>query len=179
MGDRHTLTLPFIYFPELGMNVFGASYIGDQLRGAMLLILFTTVSLSQRQGMIRNMAAGNHMWLSFYGNLVWGIMAITGTYFLKEYGAIGRALAFTIAYVIQLAIFTYPYISRSICPKTLLLSVESFLIWLVIVASFGIGLLDIHPFMKLLSMLLSFTLAGFLFFSTSKKFGKQRMPQIA
>lgn len=125
------ITTPFFIFPELLGALFGKSYIGDiHFTSTTILILITTVFVLFKNGLSRIMIVNNLMWLSFFSNLLWGIVLITTFYITGYKNAIGISLSYTLAYTINILIIIPIYLQKKIIPKTVLLSIESLGVWL-------------------------------------------------
>lgn len=139
--------LTIISFPEILSLLFGHDYAGETLRITAYFIILNTIVISHRQGIARNFAAGNYMWWSFISNLVWASVSIISFFLLIEYGAVGRAMAFSIGFCLNTIFFIPFYVKKNLCPKEFVLSFEPILVWILIfsvliINYFGIGLLE-------------------------------------
>lgn len=127
--------IPVLLFPDLFSMLFGLKYNNTTMHITITFVVIFTMIISQRQGIARNFAAANYMWWSLFGNFVWGILAITSTYFLTDYGATGRSLAFLIAYALNTIMFIPFYINKELLPKKLIFNKFNYLILLFVVIS--------------------------------------------
>ncbi|WP_217602050.1 oligosaccharide flippase family protein [Chitinophaga sp. GbtcB8] len=130
------IALPCMFIPEAGDVLFGKSFSGSELRATIMIIMISTIVISHRQGIIRNIAAGSYMWWNMLNNSFWGLIALLVMYLLKDEGAEGRAAAFGIAYVCSTVIFIPFYYRKKICDRDFIASPESIAIWLLVLASF-------------------------------------------
>lgn len=147
------ISLPFMYVPELGNLLFGRDYAGETLKTSIVLVMFTTIVVAHRQGISRNFTAKGYMWWSFLSNGFWGVVALVCMYFLKEYGAVGRSAAYAIAYLLNTIVFIPFYLSRKLCEKEFVLSLESNIVWLLILGSIGLLAFVNIPFVVRILML--------------------------
>jgi O-antigen/teichoic acid export membrane protein len=129
------LCFPLLCFPDLFMGIFGKDYGGNTT--TLILVVLSTIVIAHRQGIARNFAAGNYMWWSLLSNSFWAINIIFWCYFFLEDGAIGRAAAFFIAYLINTLVFIPFYTHKKLIDKTLVFSKYHTLIILCI--AIGVG----------------------------------------
>lgn len=166
------ISLPFMFLPELGNLLFGRDYAGDMLKTSIVLVMFTTIVVAHRQGISRNFTARGYMWWSFLGNGFWGIIALVCMYYLKEYGAVGRSAAYAIAYLVNTIVFIPFYISRKLCEREFVLSLESNVIWLLILGSIGLlTLVDVPIVIRILMLPCVLALIAFLLIRIFKRHG--------
>jgi len=130
------ISLPCMFIPEIGDLLFGKNFSGSELRASIMIIMISTIVISQRQGIVRNIAAGSFMWWNVLNNSCWGIIALTVMYLLRSKGAEGRAAAFGIAYVCSTIIFIPFYYKKKLCDRHFIASPESIIIWLLVFSSF-------------------------------------------
>jgi len=125
---------PLLCFPEIAIMLFGSDYDSYTFKVAFSLVILCAVIMSFKEGLARVLAARNLLWWGFFSNTIWAVILIVSTFFLVNFGAIGLAAALVIAYMLNV-LFLFPiYYSRNLIPKGTLLSVESIIIWGVVVA---------------------------------------------
>lgn len=143
-----------IYLPDIFSQIFDNSYQNRDMHLTVSTIALFIVFTSHRQGISRNLAALNRMWYSFLDNLLWGIIAIAFTYYLLDFGAFGRALAFVIAYFINSIVILPIYLKLDIFKMSYLLSNESISIWIILIISYISSFFYINIIFRILVMLL-------------------------
>lgn len=128
------LILPLIYFPDIIYYLFSKSeYENKEFLLVISLTMLTTYIMIYKRGMGRAIITKNLLWWGVYENLFWGLLLVTFTLlFVFDYGSIGLALAFALAYFIDLLVITPFYYKKKLIGKTLALSVESVLLWLIV-----------------------------------------------
>lgn len=135
--------VPIILFPETLSLVFGDKYAGsDEYTTLVIVMAFTIVAL-YNQGLGRVLIAEDMMWWGVLTNGIWGSLLVSCTFFLREYGAIGIALAYLIAYSINTIIFFPLYIKKNLVPRDTLLSQQAGLIWALILIIVLVHFLDL------------------------------------
>lgn len=132
--------IPLLCFPEIAQLIFGSDYYTHSFQITFSLVVFCTSIMTFKEGLTRIMVANNILWWGFFSNTLWAIILIGSTVFLVRWGAPGLAVSFVIAYTLQTVILFPLYYARNLVPKGTLLSVESVLIWFVLV---GIVFLNI------------------------------------
>ncbi|GAA0559896.1 oligosaccharide flippase family protein [Chitinophaga japonensis] len=130
------IALPCMFVPEAGDVLFGKSFSGHELHITIMIIMISTIVISHRQGIVRNFAAGSHMWWNMFSNTCWGVIALVTMYLLRDEGAAGRAGAFGIAYVLSTLLFLPFYYRKKLCDHDFIASPESIAIWALVFASF-------------------------------------------
>lgn len=81
------------------MSQYGPSFTNGW---PVLIVVLATGSLMAIQTPVVNFfAASGHMWLGSIIVSVWGIVMLAATWFLLPYGAMGLAIAYLIAFIIQ------------------------------------------------------------------------------
>ncbi|MFC4633308.1 oligosaccharide flippase family protein [Dokdonia ponticola] len=114
------LCFPLLCFPDLFMKIFGEDYEGSTT--TLILVVLSTIVIAHRQGIARNFAAGDFMWWSLLSNSFWAVNVIFWCYFFLEDGAVGRAAAFFIAYLINTLVFIPFYIRKKLITRSLVFS---------------------------------------------------------
>jgi len=120
-----------IAFPDILGLILSKEYISDDQYGKTLLyVVMASVFLLYKSGMYRIMIVNNLMWLSFFSNLVWGLILIVTFYFFTEHDAVGMAFSYMIAYLVNILIVLPVYIYRDVVPRHLILTWQSLGIWI-------------------------------------------------
>ena len=135
------LTLPFLFFPEIGEFVWGQDYAGKNFRLCFVFTMFFNLIMMYKQGIARILSVYNLQWLGVLSNTLWGVTLLTSIWFLKSYGAIGLAISYVIAYTISTIVVLPFYQKRKLIPKNTIFSKYALLLWL---SSVGILLLNIE-----------------------------------
>lgn len=130
------IAMPFMFIPEIGEILFGKEFAGSSLQSSIVIIMISTIIISHRQGIARNFAAGSYMWWGVLSNLFWGVVALITMSYLKDAGAVGRAGAFCMAYVVNTVIFIPFYLKKQLCDRDFIVSLETNAIWGIIIISF-------------------------------------------
>jgi hypothetical protein len=155
--------LPFLCLPELWMMLLGSDYFNHDMLRSVVFISLSSIIVAHRQGIVRNFVAKNYLWLSLLGNSFWGICAIILSHYLCDYGGHGRAASFAIAYGLNTIIFIPFYCRKKLCPKYILVSRYSILIWVIIIFNSIIGFFMRSGMLyRFILLLLSYCLISFL-----------------
>jgi O-antigen/teichoic acid export membrane protein len=161
-----------IYLPDLFSMLFEDKYQNESMYKTVVQIAIFIIFISQRQGISRNLAAANRMWYGFFDNLIWSILAIFFTYYLVDFGAPGRAMAFVFAYLINTLLVLPFYSSKGIFPKDFIFSFESLLVWGIVGFSYISTLFSFSlsiRFLLLIFTLILLTIVSFYWFTKQKK----------
>ena len=126
--------IPLLCFPEIAQALFGAYFDTRSFTVTFSLVVFCSSVMTFKAGLARVLAANSLLWWGFFSNAFWAIILIGSTVFFVRWGASGLALSFAIAYVLNTVILVPLYYSRKLVPKGTLLSLESVLIWFVLVS---------------------------------------------
>lgn len=155
--------LPFLCVPELWAILLGNEYFNHNMLRTVVFVAISSIIVAHRQGIARNFIARNFLWWSLLSNSFWGISAIICVHYFCEYGGQGMAASFAIAYSLNTIIFIPFYIHKKLCPKHILLSRYSILVWLILsfLATMGL-LLQLGIAHRCAIMLLSYCLIFFL-----------------
>ncbi len=136
------VNLPLIIFPEIFSLLFGEKYMNEDFYLSLILIALSNIIIAHRQGISRNFAAANLMWWSVLSNLVWSLSTIFFSYFFIDKGSVGLALGLFLGYFINTLIFIPLYTKMKLINKELLFNSQILLIWLIILISMGLYLID-------------------------------------
>lgn len=134
------LVSPLLMFPQLGGYVFGSSYAGKSFNLTFSITLLFTVVIMFKQGLSRIMIVYNLQWWSFFSNLLWGVILIISFLLFTEQNSYFLALAYLIAYLINVLIVLPVYYKRKLIPANTIDSVESIAIWFLLILLAIIGL---------------------------------------
>lgn len=128
------LILPLIYIPDIIFYFFAKSeFENEDFLLVISLTMLTTYIMIYKRGMGRSIITKNLLWWGVYENLFWGFLLISFTLiFVFDYGSVGLAFAFALAYFVDLLVITPFYYKKKLIGKTLALSIESILLWLVV-----------------------------------------------
>jgi hypothetical protein len=94
------------------------------------LVLLCACIVAHRQGMIRIILDRGLMWLALFGNIIWAISVLIFTHWFQNDGALGLAVAMSLAYVINTLLVCPLYYALDLIPRYFLFSVHSWLVWL-------------------------------------------------
>jgi len=136
------VALPLISFPEILGVVYGAEFTGTNASGVLVMVMFFSCIMSYRQGLARVLAARSLMWWGFFDNSVWSVLLIGSFLGLARWGAMGLAVAFTIAYTLNTIVFVPLYTRRNLVPKATIVSTEAIIVWSTIIGLCLIALLN-------------------------------------
>lgn len=125
--------IPLLCFPEIAQLVFGSDYANRSFQITFSLVVFCSAIMMFKQGLSRVLAANSLLWWGFFSNTLWAVILIGSSVLLVPWGAPGLAAALTIAYILNTLVLLPLYYSRNLVPKGTLLSLESCLIWLILV----------------------------------------------
>jgi len=134
------VAIPLLCFPELAQLVFGSSYATRSFKLTFSLIIFCSAIMMFKQGLARVLTANSLLWWGFFSNSLWAVILIFASVLLVPWGAPGLAASLTISYILNTLVLLPLYHSRNLVPKGTLLSIESCLIWLILI---GLVLLNI------------------------------------
>ena len=125
------LTVPLLFFPEIGSLIFGESYEKQTFSITFIFILLFSAILMFKQGLGRIMIVHDLQWYSFGSNLLWAIILLVAFYFFKDKNSISLAISYFIAYLISTLIIIPVYFRKKIIPKHTFESKEGILIWIL------------------------------------------------
>ncbi len=149
------IALPLISFPEIIAFFYGQDYSSIIFLQSISLMMLVSCITSYKEGIGRKLIAKNLMWWGFLSNMIWGILFIVFVMLFKNLGSLGLSLSYFISYAVNTVIFVPFYLSRKVVPANLLISLEVFLIWLVLVIQTIMTLLNVNIFIRLISLIVS------------------------
>jgi len=126
------LSLPLLIFPEIVSFFLGSNYNLEQIRPVLLLSAISTLIITNRSGISRDLIIKNKMWLSVFSMGQWAITTLLVFYFLRDLGAIGFAISFLIGYVSNYLIMLPLFIRLKMSPSKLFYNRWIFIIWTII-----------------------------------------------
>jgi O-antigen/teichoic acid export membrane protein len=149
------IALPLISFPEIIAFFYGQDYSSIIFLQSISLMMLVSCITSYKEGIGRKLIAKNLMWWGFLSNMIWGILFIVFVMLFKNLGSLGLSLSYFISYAVNTVIFVPFYLSRKVVPANLLISLEVFLIWLVLVIETIMTLLNVNILIRLISLIIS------------------------
>ncbi|OEC86667.1 MULTISPECIES: oligosaccharide flippase family protein [Methanobacterium] len=149
------IALPLISFPEIIAFFYGQDYSSIIFLQSISLMMLVSCITSYKEGIGRKLIAKNLMWWGFLSNMIWGILFIVFVMLFKNLGSLGLSLSYFISYAVNTVIFVPFYLSRKLVPANLLISLEVFLIWLVLVIETIMTLLNVNILIRLISLIIS------------------------
>jgi O-antigen/teichoic acid export membrane protein len=115
------LSFPLVVVPELASIVVGSQYDLPAFHFTILFLLSHCGLMLYYSGIVRLMIQNGNLWLAVATNLVEGIALLAAYYFLRQYDAMGLAVAYVISYVGRI-VATVPLLKgRGIVSRALLL----------------------------------------------------------
>lgn len=165
-----SLTIPFLFFPEIGEWVWGKDYVGRNFRLCFILTMFFNLIMMYKQGIARILSVHNLQWLGVMSNTLWGVSLLSCMWFLRSYGAIGLAGSYVVAYIVSTIIVLPFYHQRDLIPRNTVFSRYALILWILTI---GIILLSIKE-VELLIRLIIFIISIPLFFFIFKKYFQQK-----
>ncbi|MFC1500955.1 oligosaccharide flippase family protein [Elusimicrobiota bacterium] len=127
------LALPIIAFPEIIALLYGKDYMIQVYYKTLALVAFISCLIVYKSGLGRKIVVRNLMWWGFLNNSIWGVSLLISVYFLKTFGAIGLAMSYLIAYLVNTTIMIPLYIKKKVVPKYMLISKSIAVIWMVLI----------------------------------------------
>ena len=167
------LNLPLIVFPELVVLFLGSKYDNDDFKITVILVALFSIIIAHRQGIARNFAAANLMWWSVLGNAFWGTILILLTYKFSGFGAIGLALSFLFAYLINSIVFVPLYLRKGLLNKELLISPSLLIVWFFLLISPIIYIFIDNILLKISLIGIIFYIIGYLFLKLWRNYNVQ------
>ena len=155
--------LPLLCFPEIAKIIFGSAYNTKSFTVTFSIIVFCTSIMTFKAGLARVLIANNLLWWGFFSNALWAFILIVSAIFFVRWGAPGLAASFAIAYIFNTLILVPLYYSRKLVPKGTLLSIESALIWFIIVVLVFLNIANVPLLVRTIAFLPSLILTGIAF----------------
>ena len=165
------IAIPLLCFPEVAQMIFGSDYATRSFQITFSLVVFCTSIMTFKAGLARVLVANSLLWWGLFSNTLWAAILIGSTVFLVRWGAPGLAASLTIAYILNTAILLPLYYSRNLVPKGTLLSLESGLIWLVLMGLVLMNIADVMLIYRIIAFAPSLFLVGVAFNRLKKKGG--------
>jgi hypothetical protein len=137
------IAIPLLCFPEIAQALFGSNYDTRSFTVTFSIVVFYTTIMMYKAGLARVLAANTLLWWGFFSNTFWAIILIGSAAFFVRWGAPGLAASFAIAYIMNTVILVPLYYSRNLVPKGTLLSLESAIIWLILVILVFLNIADV------------------------------------
>ena len=153
--------IPLLCFPEIVELLFGGGYKGRTFRMTFALIVFYTCILTFRSGLLRVLISRSLNWWGLGNNLVWAVTVVPSAWYLSQWGAVGLAASFAIAYVSCSVFFMPVYMKQCNVPRYFLVSKEVAIVWLVLIVLVIMSFCHIPLLYRILVMPISFYLTGF------------------
>lgn len=147
------LNTPLIIFPDVMKFAYGNEYSNIEVFNTLVLISNFTIIISFKEGISRNFAAANLMWVSLFSNLTWAFLSIISMKFLIDYGASGRASSFLISYLFTNLIFLPFYISKKLLNKEIFSSHFFLIILTILISNISYNLLFEYFYFRLLALI--------------------------
>lgn len=147
--------LLLISFPETIGLLFGSQYGNTLAQRTHVLVMCYVCIIMYKQGLARVLAANSLMWWGFLNNAIWALLLLASFSFLKQFGAVGLAGAFTIAYVLNTVCLFPLYIRRKLVPKGTLISLEAAAIWIAVIGLALFSIFEFPMFLRAVGLLVS------------------------
>jgi len=158
------IALPLISFPEIIAFFYGQDYSSIIFLQSISLMMLVSCITSYKEGIGRKLIAKNLMWWGFLSNVIWGVLFIGFVILFKNLGSLGLSLSYFISYTVNTVIFVPFYLSRKVVPANLLISLEVFLIWLVLIIQTIMTLLNVNFWIRFISLIVSIIILTLSFY---------------
>jgi len=126
------IAIPLILFPEVTSLILGKKFSIEQIVPILGMSIITTLIITNRAGVSRDLIVKNKMWLSVFSMGQWAITNLIIFYFLKDLGAWGFAFSYMISYVINYLVFVPYFINKGISPRIIFYNKWNMILWLMI-----------------------------------------------
>ena len=126
--------IPLLCFPEVAEFLLGQQYREGNFRLTLTIVLFYNCILTYRTGLLRVLQSKGLLWWGLANNLLWAIVLVPTAYYAAEWGAVGLACSYAIAYSAVSVVFVPVYVKYGKVPPGLVVSRESALVWLVVLS---------------------------------------------
>ena len=164
------INVPLILFSDILGFTFGKEYLDTNISNVIAVVILFTLIIIYRQAIARNYAVKDLMWLAVIDNAIWGILAIFFSYYLVEYGAIGRAYSFLLAYIINSIILFPIFIKKGLIHKNLILVKENLFVIILILILFYLTFYDLNIISKIFLVIFSNVIIAFVFLNWFKNY---------
>ena len=106
-------------FPEIVSLILGDKYSVDTIYKILIFSLASSLLISHRQGIARNLVKKNKMLLSVFSMGQWSLTSVIIFYYFRDEGALGLAVSIFIGYAINTLIFVPFFIKKGLAPKNI------------------------------------------------------------
>ncbi|MCP2500239.1 MAG: oligosaccharide flippase family protein [Deltaproteobacteria bacterium] len=155
--------IPLLCFPEITQALFGANFDTRGFTITFSIVIFYTSIMMFKAGLARVLAVNDLLWWGFFSNTFWAIVLIGSAVFFVRWGAPGLAASFAIAYILNTLILVPLYYSRKLVPEGTLLSLESALIWSILIVLVFLNIANVPLRIRAIVFVPCFVLAGISF----------------
>jgi O-antigen/teichoic acid export membrane protein len=159
----------FLGIPEIATILFGKGFAGPHFTHTFLLIVFGSSIVIYKQGLARILSAHGLMWWGTLSNLIWGVTLIGFTWLLVSRGAFGYAIAWACAYGINTFLFLPLYIYKRLVPKGTIISLDAYLVWMLLLTVLAMSLVEMKLEWRLAFMPIALASMGWLFWRLMTK----------
>lgn len=158
-----SLTLPFLFFPEIGELVWGKDYAGRDFRLCFVITIFFNLIMMYKQGIARILSVYDLQWLGVLSNTLWGGSLLVCMWLLRSYGAIGLAISYTIAYVISTIIVLPFYLRKNLIPQNTIFSKYALFLWTITIGILFLSIKEVSISIRIILCISVIPLYFFLF----------------
>ena len=110
-----------------------------------------------KQGINRMILTNDLLWWGVYENLFWtSILLLLSWVLIPKYGAIGLALSFTLAYLVDLLTIMPFYYFKKLIPKSLFFSPEIIIFGIIFISGSLCIYLELNIYVRILLLIFSF-----------------------
>lgn len=141
-------SLPILLFPEYIAKIYGSEYDVSKYAVSAVLIVFTCIIYSYKEGITRKLVQKSVLWLSLSSNLLWAVVAIALHYCLRQYGSIGVAVAYLVAYMLSTIVFLPIYTIKGYVKREVIISKRIAYIWVAISIQFVVSIIKINIYLR-------------------------------
>jgi O-antigen/teichoic acid export membrane protein len=155
---------PFIIFPETGGLLFGKEYTNKSFELTFIFVLLFTIVLMFKQGLSRIIAVYDLQWWGFVSNLIWGIILVSSFLLFEKQNASFLSISYLIAYILNTVIILPVYYRKNLIPDKSIASLNSFVIWLIILSISFVGIYIDSINIRILILVFSLVTFSLLFY---------------
>ena len=155
--------IPLLCFPEMTQILFGADFNTRSFTVTLSIVVFYTTIMMYKAGLARVLAANSLLWWGFFSNAFWAIILISSAVLFIRWGAPGLAASFAVAYILNTVILVPLYYTRNLVPKGTLISIESAVIWFILVVLVSLNIANVPIHFRILAFVPCLVLAGISF----------------